>query len=522
MRGPAACRVAVGVAGALGCVVGDRHWKTLDQWGAWPLSACGVLLAGGGIVWLTSASRSDGGYRWLRPAAIAVVLLAAFGVTAGRGASARAGVERGAVARLAGSGIWVEVLGRVASEVEASAGSVRFSLRLSEVRTGQGAQRVHERLTVVIPNEVLESSSDESLSTGVEIEVEGLISEPDQNYRDMALRSRSLGSLRARHFRISDSAPRWLGSTTAVRKFLRSGAEASLDAEQSGLLLGLMYGDTQGLSQEGEAVFRRAGLSHLTAVSGQNFALVMGAIAALIRAIPALWYRRRLRTGILIAVALWFVGLTRWEPSVLRAGAMAIVLLLALSAGIRPSFAELISIAGLVALIGDPMLVFSVGFQLSIAATMAIAHWAVPLSASITSRMRIPKVVVLPAAVALAAEMGVAPLIAAHFGTIQLLSVPANLLAVPVAGFVSVWGYVACAVSAAIPPLRYLMHLGTELPLWWLRRVAEGVGGLEVAEIEVGRPPWTAVVLVYLSLAVSVRLVTSRTRMDRDPTGKKA
>lgn len=522
MRGPATCRVAAGVAGALGCRFGDGYWATLDRWGSWPVSVCGVLLVAGGVAWLASAGRSLGEYRWLRLGVFALVVLAAFGVAAGRGAGARAGVERGAVARLAGSGTWVEVRGRIGSEVEAASGSARFTLRLSEVRTGFGVQAVSERLTVVIPGEVLDGRGGNPLDAGVEIEVDGLISAPDQKYRDRALRSRSLGTLKAKAYRIIGSAPRWLGATTAVRDFLRSGAEVSLDAEEAGLLLGLMYGDTRGLSHDGEAVFRRAGLSHLTAVSGQNFALVMGAIAALVRLIPALWYRRHLRTGILIAASLWFMVMTRWEPSVLRAGAMAIVLLLALSAGIRPSFVELVSVAGLIALIGDPMLIFSVGFQLSIAATMAIAHWTIPLSAWIMSFMRIPRVLALPTAVALAAEMGVAPLIAAHFGTIQLLSVPANLLAVPVAGFVSVWGYAACGVSAVIPPLGDLMHLGTKLPLWWVRWVADGVGGLKVAEIEAGRLPWGAVVLVYLLLAISVRFVTSRARMDGDPAGKKA
>lgn len=522
MSGPSACRVSAGVAGALGCVFGDRYWETFTQWGSWPASACGVLVVVGALVWSASTKRGIGGQGWSRAALYVLVVLVAFGVTTGRGASARAGVERATVARLAGSGTWVEVRGRIASEVDAAAGSARFSLRLSEVRTGQGAQRVHERLTVVIASEVLDANSGESLGAGVEIEAEGVISGPDQKYRDRALRSRSLGTLKARAYRRVGSAPRWLGATTAVRDFLRSGAETSLDAEQAGLLLGLMYGDTKGLSRDGEAAFRRAGLSHLTAVSGQNFALVMGAIASLIRIIPALWYRRRLRTGILIAASIWFVALTRWEPSVLRAGAMAIVLLLALSVGIRPSLTELISIAGLIALIGDPMLVFSVGFQLSVAATMAIAHWAVPVSVWTMSLTRIPKVFALPAAVAFAAELGVAPLIAAHFGTIQVLSVPANLLAVPAAGFVSVWGYVACVTSAVIPPLGDVMHIGTKLPLWWVRWVADGVGGSRVAEIEAGRIPWGAVVLVYLSLAGLVRFVTSRTRMDKDPTTKKA
>lgn len=522
MRGPAACRVGAGVSAALGCLFGDSHWSTFENLGAWPLSASGVLLVAGGMIWFVSAGRSISDYRWLRIGIFVLVVLAAFGLAAGRGASARAGVERGVVAALAGSGTWVAATGRISSEVKSAPGSARLTLRLSEIRTGHGAQVVRERLTVVIPSNVLDIQAIDALDAGMEIEVEGMISVPDPKYRDRALRSRSLGTLRARVCRITGSAPRWIGATSAVRDFLRSGAEVSLDSEKVGLLLGLMYGDTKGLSQDGEAAFRRAGLSHLTAVSGQNFALAVGAFASIVRLIPALWYRRYLRTGILIAVALWFMVMTRWEPSVMRAGAMAIVLLIATSVGIRPKFAELISIAGFLAVIGDPMLIFSVGFQLSMAATVAIAAWAAPLSVSIKCFMRIPRILALPIAVALAAEMGVAPLIAAHFGTIQLLSVPANLLAVPVAGFVSVWGYVACGVSATFPLLGGLMHLGTKLPLWWVRQVADCAGGLSVAEIKTGRLSWTGVVLAYLLLAISVHRATSWARMPENPTTKKA
>ncbi|RIK09114.1 MAG: hypothetical protein DCC49_07395 [Acidobacteria bacterium] len=542
MRGPRTCRVAVGVGGALGCVFGDHHWEVLNQWGRWPVTVCGALFLAAGFAWSALAGRlfawsalAGRLFPWFglagrlfarrRRAWVPIYLLlvlTAFGVTAGRAASARFGVERGVVTRLAGSGAWVTVRGRVASEVKVASGSHRFTLRLSEVRTGLDSQRTEERLTAAITRGALEDDGGEALDTGIEIEAEGVISGLDPEYRERALRSRSLGVLKVRAYRITGAAPRWLGATTAVRDFFRRGAEASLGAEQSGLLLGLMYGDTRGLSQDGEAAFRRAGLSHLTAVSGQNFVLVMGAIAALLRLIPPLWHRRRLRTAILVSAALWFMGLTRWEPSVLRAGAMAIVLLLALSAGIRPSFAELVSVAGLVALIGDPMLVFSVGFQLSVAATVAIAYWAVPLSGCVAKFARIPKAIALPTAVALSAEMGVAPLIAAHFGTVQVLSVPANLLAVPVAGFVSVWGYVASAVSAVAPRLGGLVHLGTRLPLWWIRGVADTVGGLRIAEAEIGRPDWAVVALAYLLMAVTVRALTARSAIDRDLPGKGA
>lgn len=513
------------MAGAGGCLVGDRFWHRVAPWGRWSEALAALALVVSFVAWskVTMGKANGAQYQWRGKVIFASVVVSMFVLTTGRAAVARAGVEQGVVASLAGSGTWVSVRGRVMSEIERSGNQLRFSLRSDAIWVGNRTWRLTERITVLLPSQsMLRAGGGRAAEVGTEVLIGGLIGRPPPAMREWALRERSLGTLKAEEFETVGSAPRWLAATTAVRQFLRSGAENSLDGEDSGLLLGLMYGDTAGMSRESVARFRKAGLSHLTAVSGQNFALVMCAIGALIRLIPALWPRRRLRSAILIAAAMWFVALTRWEPSVLRAGAMAVVLLLGLSLGIRVGVGEVVAVGGLAALVIDPMLAHSVGFQLSIAATLAIAFWALPISEVLRRYVRLPRCVALPAAVALTAEIGVAPVIAAHFGTIQLLSVPANMAAVPAAGFASVWGYPACLVSALIPSLGELLHLGTKWPLQWTRAVATTASGLPGAEVHIGKVPWAAAGAAYAVQALGMAFVTRRLARGRRAAPERA
>lgn len=439
-----------------------------------------------------------------------LILTAASLLCASRAATARIGVETSIVSKLAGTEIWVVARGRIASEIQASSGVYRFNLRATEFLYGTHRWRGVDRLAVSLPSEVVDRHRKlgQKIDAGVEVEVGGKIEMPPEERRESSLRARSLGTLRVKEFRVTGEAPRWIGVTTAIRQFMRSGAEPFLEEEQSGLLLGLMYGDTEGVTYPTRARFRQAGLSHLTAVSGQNFVLVLGVVGAATQLIPALWDRRRTRTALLVAVSFCFIVLTRWEASVLRAGAMAIVLLVAHMVGIKPSFGEVVGLAVFLALVGDPMLAFSVAFQLSLAATVAIVLWSKRLATVLQKVLKLPRLIAMPVGVALGAELGVGPVIATHFGTVQLLSVPANLLAVPAASIASVWGYFACTLSALFPELGDLLHAGTALPITWVRQVATIASQSGVAELHVGRISWLMVVLIYLVELTLIRILT--------------
>ncbi len=276
-----------------------------------------------------------------------------------------------------------------------------------------------------------------------------------------------------------------------LRRLVARGAR-TLPPDGRGLYLGMVLGDDRAQPPEQVDAFRRAGLSHLTAVSGQNVALALVIVGPLLRRL-----RPSARLGATVAVIAWFALLTRFEPSVLRATGMAGLTAVAVFLG-RPSDplrVLCVAVAGLVLV--DPLLVWSVGFWLSVGATAGIASLAGPLA----QRLPGPRPLAEAAAVSLAAQVGVTPASVAVFGGVPLASVPVNVLAAPLAAPVMVYGLPAGAVAALVPdPVAAAVQLPT-LAL---------VRGLELlartgAALPGGRGLWGAAAAAGVVVAVLVR-----------------
>lgn len=248
-----------------------------------------------------------------------------------------------------------------------------------------------------------------------------------------------------------------------IRRSLERGA-AGLPDREAALLAGLVVGDDRAQPPDLLDDLEGAGLRHLSAVSGQNVAFVLALLGPL---------ARRLRLWPRLAATLAAIGsfalLTRFEPSVSRAAAMAALAATTVTIGQPISRLRALSLGVAALLLVDPLLVGSLGFQLSTAAALAIVVAAEPLARALPG----PRWLAEPMAVTAAAQLGVAPLLLGSFGRVPLASVPANLLAVPAAGLVMVWGMTAGILAGALPPdAAWVLHAPTRALLWWIEEVA--------------------------------------------------
>ena len=254
----------------------------------------------------------------------------------------------------------------------------------------------------------------------------------------------------------------------ALRRTMVRGA-ASLPREERALFTGLVLGDDRDQSPAMADDFRAAGLSHLTAVSGQNVAFVLAAAWPALRLL-----RLRARFAAALAVLALFGVMTRWEPSVLRAEAMAAIAMFAFTIGRPASTLRLVALAVAGLVLVDPMLVRSIGFLLSVGACVGIAVLAAPLA------RRMPLVL----AVTLAAQVGVAPVLAPVFGGVPVAAIPANLLAVAAAGPVMTWGMTAGLVAGVMPArMAAAIHAPTYLLVAWIAAVAHWAARLPLSRL---------------------------------------
>ena len=255
----------------------------------------------------------------------------------------------------------------------------------------------------------------------------------------------------------------WYQLANAVHSRVSAGAD-SFPEEQRSLYLGLVLGDDRGQSEILKFRFQASGLSHLLAVSGQNVAFLLAVAAPVLRRMPL---RLQVFFGVLLLAM--FAIVTRGEPSVLRAAVMAAIALSSVAAGRLASGLRVLSMTIIALVITDPLLVHSIGFQLSIAATAGLLVMARPLA----DRLPGPAWFRLPLAVTLAAQVATAPVLVALAGGIPAVATPANLLAVPAAGLVMMLG-VTVGLGAGLirNPLAQLVQIPSELLVRWIGWVA--------------------------------------------------
>jgi ComEC/Rec2-related protein len=192
-----------------------------------------------------------------------------------------------------------------------------------------------------------------------------------------------------------------------------------------------------------------------------------------------------------LAVLVLFGILTRWEPSVLRAEAMAGLALLAATMGRPASTLRILSLAVTGLVLVDPFLVRSVGFLLSVGACAGIAVLAGPAAA----RLPGPRPVATALGVTIAAQVGVLPVLLPTFGGVPVAALPANLLAVPVAGPIMMWGMAAGVVAGWTGgPVARVLHLPTGLMIDWIAAVAHRSAALPLGQLRL----WHVVALAAL------------------------
>ena len=290
----------------------------------------------------------------------------------------------------------------------------------------------------------------------------------------------------------------------AVAANLREGLIASssgLPPPGAGLIPGLAVGDTSAVTPELEGAMKQSSLSHLTAVSGANCAIVVGLAFG---AVAAAGGSRRARIAGGVAALIGFVLLVTPEPSVVRAAAMALIAMLGVLLGRTGAGVAVLSLAVTVLLVADPWLAGSLGFALSAVATGSLLLFARPLATGLARRM--PRALALALSVPLAAQLACGPLLVIITPTVPLYGVVANLLAAPAAPVATIVGLAAC-LAAPMPWVQSGLTALAWLPATWIAGTAQTFSALPGDQV-----PWLdgwlgVVALAAVGLAIGVVIV---------------
>ena len=349
------------------------------------------------------------------------------------------------------------------------------------------------------------------------VEVDGRVrARPDGPYGDYLARIGAWGMLDGRTLALRDRPVDAASALESLRRGAGDLLTRVLPEPEAGLAAGILIGLRDRVDRTVAAAFTTAGVSHVVAISGWNIAIVAAAIAAVAGRLGR--RRRAVATAVAILAYILFAGAS---ASVLRAGAMAGVVLIARETGRAGRAAAALGWAAALLLLADPRLVGDAGFQLSTLATAGLIAWATPL----TDRLhrwtggRLPRWLSESLGVSLAAQAATLPVVLISFDRLALIAPAVNLFVVPLvapamaAGIVALLGGAAVAMGAP-------SAIGAILaaPGWVALRLIIGIvdvaAGLPLASVTL-EPPVGPIVGLLSMVATGVVIGWLRRRRPR-------
>lgn len=285
-----------------------------------------------------------------------------------------------------------------------------------------------------------------------------------------------------------------------VRKRIVNVIENSMPVQQSGLLNGILIGYREGLTEEVQKAFSDAGLTHIMAVSGANIAFMMAPLLFLFK---KLHIKHNISYSLVIAFLVFFVYITGFEPSVLRAVIMGIVILLGRMLMREPDIYSSLAFSSIVLLVYSPYMLFNIGFQLSFAATLSLVLLNKSVRKLLCLKFIHPKVVDILSAT-ISAQLGVLPITLFYFNKLSIISVLTNLLVVPLIEVITVLGMAMAVLGQISLLLSQILGYLNCLLLSFVLYVTKLASEIPFATIRTVTPSLIAVLAYYFMLGFLV------------------
>lgn len=272
---------------------------------------------------------------------------------------------------------------------------------------------------------------------------------------------------------------RWASALGVIRLGLRS---LSGEGNAGALIPGMVLGDTSKQSAQFKDSMKRSGLMHLVAVSGANFALVSAFVLWMMQ---FLFSKMKFRLSATAISLIAFIALVRPSPSVLRAAAMAAVLLIAQGTKRGRDSLPALGFAMAAVVIVDPWQAHDAGFALSVLATAGLLLLAPVLVEKLSPHM--PAKLAQALSSPIAAIVFCSPVIVALSGYLAPMSVIANLLAAPLVAPITIVGFIAGLFSPIAPFLSTVLIWIIRFPAGAIALIADWASSFPVLTLQTGK-----------------------------------
>lgn len=265
--------------------------------------------------------------------------------------------------------------------------------------------------------------------------------------------------------------------------------------EDAGVLGAMLLGETAGVSPDIRSWYQMGGISHVLAISGLHISLIGMAVYRTLRKKGFFFWGCAALSGVLMVLYAVFTGA---GTATCRAVIMFLAFLGAQCLGRTYDLLSALSLAVILLLLSEPLLLFSVDFQLSVLAVVSVERIGSVLKKYPGTR----------AFTGLGIQLGLLPCILWHYYTFSLYGMIINLAVLPALPLVLAGGGAALCLGLFCERAAKLIQIPVHVILLIYRLLCQTVSLLPLSQIRTGRPEGLAVAVYYCVLFTGIWIMS--------------
>lgn len=345
-----------------------------------------------------------------------------------------------------------------------------------------------------------------SMKYGDSLYIEGEFKQPEEarnykgyNYKQYLKTKKIIGTVELEKAKILKSSN---GSFIHnIQKHIKDTRNGTLTDEEGNLLLAILLGDKDKLSEDIQESFKTSNLSHMLAVSGAHVSyIILGLTYVLQNSIIG----KKNGKIVCIFFLLVFMAITNFTPSVTRACIMAILTLFSGIIYRKSDVYTNISVAALITLIFNPYSLLDLGFQLSYGGTIGIIIFIKRIQEK-KSNSKVINYIKQMALVSIYANIIIIPIMMYHFNTVSFTFIISNIMASPILGIIVITGFLFIIASITVKPLTRLIAIFIKPILSILIKISQICSKLPFSNILVVTPYMFNVISYYAIILYCIK-----------------
>ena len=300
----------------------------------------------------------------------------------------------------------------------------------------------------------------------------------------------------------------------SIQNNIKENMNKILSEEEAALCVGILIGDREAISEQTEDNFKKSNLTHMLAVSGSHITYIINALAIILGRT-----NKKLAKIITIIILIFFMALTGFTSSVIRACIMGILVLTASIIHRKSDTINNIGISAFIILLFNPYSINDVGFWLSYGGTIGIVLLCDKVISKIYAFIekvtngkinfvalanknfsyKIIQYVITSFSITISANLIIIPIMAYNFSTLSLTFWIANILAAPIMEIVTIFGFIVYFISIIFNPLAEFLGILLNLFLKILLKIAEISSLIPGSSIYI-KTPYIIQCIIYYSI----------------------